>query len=214
MTAPAARGEPIRILVVDDHPVVCDGLRALLDRQADMRVVGEAGDAAEALTAFRRLRPDVTLLDLRLPDRSGVEVLRDITAEFPGARVVVLTTFDGDEDIYRALRAGARGYLLKDMFRGELIDAVRAVHAGLRRVPAAVAERLAERVPRSDLTPREHDVLELIVAGQSNREIGAVLGITQGTVKGYVNTLLTKLGVSDRTQAALAALRRGLVRPK
>lgn len=129
-------------------------------------------------------------------------------------RVVVLTTFDGDEDIYRALRAGARGYLLKDMFRGELIDAVRAVHAGLRRVPAAVAERLAERMPGSDLTPREHDVLELIVAGHGNRAIGTLLGITEGTVKGYVNTLLPKLGVGDRTQAALAALRRGIVWPR
>ncbi len=211
----AARpGEVIRILVVDDHPIVCDGLRALLDRQPDLRVVGEAGDAASALSEFRRLRPDVTLLDLRLPDRSGVEVLQELGAEFPGVRVVVLTTFDGDEDIYRALRAGARGYLLKDMFRGELIDAVRAVHAGLRRVPAAVAERLAERMPGSDLTPREHDVLELIVAGHGNRAIGTLLGITEGTVKGYVNTLLPKLGVGDRTQAALAALRRGIVWPR
>jgi DNA-binding NarL/FixJ family response regulator len=203
---------PIRVLVVDDHAVVRDGLSALLDRQGDMRVVGEAATGAEALAAFRRLRPDVTLVDLRLPDMDGAQLIARVRREFPEARALVLTTYDGDEDIYAALRAGARGYLLKDMRRDELVDAVRAVHAGLRRIPPAVALRLAERVAGTDLTSRERQVLELIVAGKSNKEIGAALGLTEGTVKGYVNGMLDKLEVSDRTQAAVAAVRRGIVR--
>ena len=210
MNGTAAR--PIRVLVVDDHSVVRDGLSALLQRQGDMHVVGEAGTGAEALAEFRRLRPDVTLVDLRLPDMDGAQLIATLRQEFPGMRALVLTTYDGDEDIYMALRAGARGYLLKDMLREELLDAVRAVHAGMRRIPPAVAVRLAERLPGRELTGRERDVLRLIVAGKSNKEIATALGLTEGTVKGYVNTMLDKLEVADRTQAAVAAVRRGIVR--
>jgi two-component system NarL family response regulator len=201
----------ITILVVDDHPVVRTGLIALLERQDDMQVVGEAGDGEQAVELHRRLRPDLVLMDLRLPRLSGVEATARICGEFPEARVLVLTTYDGDEDIYRALQAGARGYLLKDLAREELLEAIRAVRSGLRRISPRAAHRLAERVPRSELTERELSVLRLIVEGRSNKEIGAALGIAEGTVKVHVTNLLGKLGVADRTQAATTALERGIV---
>ena len=160
---------------------------------------------------FRQHQPDVTLMDLRLPNISGVEAVTEIRKQFPNARIIVLTTFDGDEDIYRALQAGARGYLLKGMFGEELMDAIRAVHAGKSRIPAAIAERLALRMGTSPLTARELDVLKLIVAGKSNKEIGAELTISEATVKTHVNSILGKLSVTDRTQAATTALQRGIV---
>ena len=207
MTSPT----PIRVLVVDDHHVVRQGLVALLRTVPDMNVIGEASDGKQAVEMYRQHRPDVTVMDLRLPVMSGVDAIREIRREFAPARIIVLTTFDGDEDIYRALQAGARGYLLKDMLGDDLTDAIRAVHAGKSKIPAAIAQRLAERVSGPDLTPREMDVLRLIVAGRSNKEIGRDLFISEATVKTHINSLLSKLGVSDRTQAATTALQRGIV---
>ena len=203
--------QPIRILVVEDHNVVRQGMVALLKTVPDMEVVAEAPNGLRAVELFRQCQPDVTLMDLRLPVMSGADAIRQIRSEFSSARIIVLTTFDGDEDIYRALQAGARGYLLKDMFGEELMESIRAVHAGKSQIPAAIAQRLAERISAPDLTTREMDVLRQIVAGKSNKEIGRDLFISEATVKTHVNSLLSKLGVSDRTQAATTALQRGLV---
>ncbi len=203
---------PIRVLLADDHPVVREGLAALLNRRPDTTVIGEVANGQEAVDFFRRAQPDVTLMDLRMPIMGGVEAIHAIRAEFPAARIIVLTTYDGDEDIYRALQAGAQGYLLKDAPREELLAAVRAVHDGQKCIPAALAAKLAERVFSPELTAREREVLALIVAGHSNREIGEALVVSEGTVKAHVNSILGKLGVNDRTQAVTAALRRGLVR--
>ncbi|HEY9285943.1 MAG TPA: response regulator transcription factor [Pyrinomonadaceae bacterium] len=204
-------GEKIRIIVVDDQAVVRQGFVALINTVADMEVVAEGTNGAEAVELYRRHRPDVLLTDLRMPVMGGVEAIAAIKREWPQARVIVLTAFDGDEDIYRSLQAGAQGYLLKDMFFEELESAIRTVRAGGRRIPGVVAERLAERVGGSDLTGRELEVLRLIVAGRSNKEIGGDLKISEATVKSHVNSILSKLGVTDRTQAATTALQRGLV---
>lgn len=203
----------VTLLVADDHPVVREGLVAILNRQSDMKVIAEAEDGAAAVELYRRHRPEVAMLDLRMPRLSGVGATEAIRAEFPDARIMVLTTFDGDEDIYRALKAGARAYLLKDTSREELLATVRAVAAGLRHIPLEVAARLAQRVEAAALTLREHEILTLIVGGRANKQIAAELGIALGTVKTHVNSLLGKLGVGDRTEAAVAAIRRGLVRP-
>jgi DNA-binding NarL/FixJ family response regulator len=202
---------PIRILVVEDHNVVRQGLVALIKTVPDMHVIAEAGDGKQAVELFRKHKPDVTIMDLRLPEMSGVEAITEIRRSFPAARIIVLTTFDGDENIYRALQAGARGYLLKDMFGEELMDAIRTVHAGKTRIPAPVAQRLAERMAGPALTSRELDVLRLIVSGKSNKEIGNDLVISEATVKTHINSILSKLGVTDRTQAATTALQRGIV---
>lgn len=201
----------IRILVVDDHHVVRQGLVALINSVEDMEVVGEAADGRKGVELYQLHVPDVTIMDLRLPVLGGVEAIQEIRRFNPQARVIVLTTFDGDENIYRALQAGARGYLLKDMFGDELMDAIRTVHAGRTRIPPVVAQRLAERMGGPDLTTRELDVLRLIVAGMSNKEIGNQLHISEATVKTHINNLLGKLGVSDRTQAATTAIQRGIV---
>ena len=201
----------IRIMIVEDHQVVRQGFIALLRLVEGFEIVAEAPDGEQAIGLFRTHRPDVTLMDLRLPKVGGVEAITRIRAEFPEARIIVLTTFDGDEDIYRALQAGAKGYLLKGMSSDELIDAIRLVHGGRSRIPAAVAERLAERLSGPSLTERETDVLRLIVGGNSNKEIASALFISEATVKTHVNNLLGKLGVTDRTQAATTALQRGIV---
>ena len=207
-----AKAGAIRILIADDHPVVREGVAAMIERRPDMTVVAEAATGREAVAAYRAAQPDVVLMDLRMPEMTGVEAIGAIRGEFPGARIIVLTTYDGDEDIYRGLQAGARAYLLKDAPRDELLDAIRAVHAGQSRIPPAVAARLAERVLAGpQLTPRELEVLRGIVAGQSNKEIGAALSIGEGTVKAHVNNILGKLGVNDRTQAVTTALQRGIV---
>ncbi len=203
--------EPIRVLVVEDHAVVRQGLVALLNVVDGLEVVGEAADGAEAMVQFRKHRPAVTLIDLRLPKVSGVEVIRQLRSEEPAARFIVLTTYDGDEDIYRALKAGAKAYLLKGMTTNDLVAAIRAVHNGKSHIPQEIAERLAERVGVEDLTQRELGVLEQIVSGKSNKEIAATLFISEATVKTHVNNLLSKLGVEDRTHAAMAAIRRGIV---
>jgi DNA-binding NarL/FixJ family response regulator len=203
--------EPIRILVVEDHNVVRQGLVALLRTTDGFEVVGEAADGLEAIAQFRQHQPAVTLIDLRLPKLSGVDVIARIRKEASHARFIVLTTYDGDEDIYRAIQAGAKAYLLKGMTSDELIGAIRAVHAGKSHIPPVIAERLAEHIGTDELTPRELSVLEQIVEGKSNKQIGAHLKISETTVKTHVNNLLAKLGVTDRTQAATAAIRRGIV---
>lgn len=202
---------PIRVLVVEDHNVVRQGLIALLGVVEGLQVAGEAADGLEAIEQFRKLQPDITLIDLRLPRMGGVEVIQRLRSEAPQARFIVLTTYDGDEDIYRALKAGAKAYLLKGMTSQELIATIRTVHAGKSHIPPAIAERLAERMGVEDLTPREFDVLEQIVAGKSNKEIAAELSVSEATVKTHINSLLSKLGVTDRTQAATSAIRRGIV---
>jgi two-component system NarL family response regulator len=203
--------QKITIMVVDDQAVVRQGFVALINTVVDMEVVAEGINGQQAITLYREHQPEVTLIDLRMPVLGGVAAIAAIRREFPDARLVVLTTYDGDEDIYRSLQAGARGYLLKDVFFEELETAIRTVHAGSRHIPAAIAERLVDRMAASDLTSREMEVLELIVEGQSNKEIGASLSISEATVKSHINNILSKLGVSDRTQAATTALQRGLV---
>ncbi len=203
--------EPIRVLVVEDHHVVRQGLVALLKVVEGLEVVAEAADGVEAITQFRKHQPDITLIDLRLPRMGGVDVIHRLRTETPHARFIVLTTYDGDEDIYKALKAGARAYLLKGMTSEELVATIRSVHAGKSHIPPAIAERLAERMGTEDLTARELDVLEQIVQGKSNKEIGTELDISEATVKTHINSLLSKLGVTDRTQATTAAIRRGIV---
>ena len=205
------RSGSIRILVVDDHPVVCRGLAAILKAEPDMEVAGQAANGRQAIDLYRKLRPDVTLMDLRMPVMSGVEAIREIRKEFKGAAFVVLTTYQGDEDIHRALEAGALAYLLKGMSDHELIEAIRAVHSGLRYIPKPIVDVLANRPPRSELSSRERQILALIVRGMSNRQIGDELGIAEATVKWHVNLILSRLNVADRTQAAIAALNRGIV---
>lgn len=201
----------IRIMAVDDHTIVRQGFVALINTVPDMTVIEQATDGQQAVELYRKHQPDVTLMDLRLPKMSGVDAIAAIKKEFPNAKIIVLTTYDGDEDIYRALQAGARGYLLKDVYFEELQAAIRAVNSGLRHIPAAVAGRLAERMSGDSLTSRELGVLRLIVNGKSNKEIGTELDITEATVKSHINNILSKLGVNDRTQAATTALQRGIV---
>jgi DNA-binding NarL/FixJ family response regulator len=203
--------ESIRIMVVDDHHIVRKGLVALIQTIPNMQVIAEASDGVQAIDLYRQHQPDITLMDLRLPNKNGVDAITKIREEFPPARIIVLTTFDGDEDIYRALQAGAKGYLLKGMNADELTDAIRSVHAGKSRIPAIVAERLAERMGGPALTARELDVLKRIVGGRSNKEIAGDLFISEATVKTHINSILSKLGVNDRTQAATTALQRGIV---
>lgn len=202
----------IHILIADDHPVVRQGLAATVGRQPGMTVVAEASNGREVVDLFRLYRPDVTLMDLRMPQMDGVEAIAVIREECRTARIIVLTTYDSDEDIYRGLHAGAMAYLLKDAPLSELLEAIRAVHAGQKRIPAAVAAKLAERMISPELTAREMQVLHLVVAGQSNKEIGTTLNISEGTVRAHVNNILSKMGASDRTQAATLAIKRGLVR--
>jgi DNA-binding NarL/FixJ family response regulator len=203
--------EAIRIMVVEDHHVVRQGLMALIRTLPGLDVIAEAPDGNEAIRQYRLHQPDITLMDLRLPNLGGVDAITAIRSEFPAARIIVLTTFDGDEDIYRALQAGARGYLLKGMDADELVDAIYTVHGGKTRIPATVAQRLADRMGGQELTGRETEVLHQIVAGKSNKEIASFLFISEATVKTHINSLLGKLGVTDRTQAATTALQRGIV---
>src|SRR6185312_14626657 len=206
-----SKDEPIRLLVVDDHAIVRKGLVALLNTVDGLSVVAEASDGEQAIEAHRAHKPDITLMDLRLPKLGGADAIARIRREHPAARIIVLTTFDGDEDIFRALQAGAKGYLLKGMDATELTEAIRAVYAGKSKIPAFVAEKLAGRMGGPALTTRELEVLKRIVAGRSNKEIGGDLHISEATVKTHINSILGKLGVSDRTQAATTALQRGIV---
>lgn len=210
---PPSESPPIRVLVVDDHCMVREGLSTILNREPDMAVVAEAGDGQQAVHLYREHRPEVTLMDLRLPTLNGIEATAAIRSRFPDARIIMLTSFDGEEDIYRALESGVRAYLLKSVSKEELLSTVRIVASGGSRIPPTVAERLAQRIQKSALTRRELDVLQRIVAGASNKQIAAVLGIAEATVKTHVNNILGKMSVSDRTEAAIAAIRHGLVRP-
>jgi DNA-binding NarL/FixJ family response regulator len=206
--------ERIRILVVDDHHVVRQGLVALLNIIPDIEVVGEASDGLQAIDLHKTLQPHITLMDLQLPNLGGVEAILKIRANDPAARFIVLTTFDGDEDIFRSLQAGAKAYLLKGMTIDELVSTIQAVHSGRTLISPAIAEKLAERMSTQTLTNRELSVLERIVAGRANKEIASDLKISEATVKSHINSLLGKLGVSDRTHAATVALQRGIVHLK
>jgi DNA-binding NarL/FixJ family response regulator len=207
MSSPAR----IRIVCVDDHPIVREGLSGVLQLQKDMELIGEAGGGQEAIDLYRSLQPDVMILDLRLRDLPGFAVLEQILAAFPDARVLVLTSLEGDADIERALALGARGYVVKGTGREELVRAIREVHAGRRHVPADVAQRLVEHLSSEKLSPRELDVLALIARGRSNKEIGATLSIAEDTVKMHVKNLLAKLGVKDRTAAVTVSVQRGIL---
>ena len=207
MSAPA----PIRILTVDDHPLLREGVAAMIKAQPDMELVAEASTAKEGVERFRQHRPDVTLMDLRLPDMSGVDAMAAIRTEFPDARIIVLTTFEGDVEIQRALEAGARGYLLKSMPPTELVDGIRQVYAGKKRIPPQLAAQLAEHLGEEALTPREIEVLQHIAKGNRNRDIANRLFITEETVKVHIKHIMEKLGANDRTQAVAIAVRRGII---
>jgi DNA-binding NarL/FixJ family response regulator len=207
MNSPA----PIRILSVDDHPLLREGLGAIISSQPDMTLLAVASTGCESIQEYRRHRPDVTLMDLRLPDMSGVDAMMAILAEFPEARIIILTTFEGDVDIQRALAAGARGYLLKTMPAEELLEVIRHVHGGGKRVPAEVAAHLAEHFSDQPLTPREIDVLRHVANGNRNRDIAELLRISEETVKVHLKHAMEKLSASDRTAAVAIALRRGII---
>jgi len=202
---------PIRVLAADDHPMVRAGLAAVIGAESDMEFVGEAATGQEALAMYREHRPDVVLMDLGMPGTDGLTATRAILSEFPAARIVVLTTYDGDDDIYRALAAGAKGYLLKDMLRTQVLETIRAVHRGSRVIPTEIATRLAEHTPRQELSEREREVLELLSRGLSNKEIAAVIGRAEETVKVHLKNIFAKLGVEDRTEAVTTAVRRGIL---
>jgi DNA-binding NarL/FixJ family response regulator len=201
----------IRILTVDDHPLLREGIAALVASQTDMKVVDEASNGLEALEKFRKHRPDITLMDLVMPGINGIQATVAIRAEFPEARIIVLTTYTGDVQVLRALKAGARGYLLKGLLRKELLETVRAVHAGRKCIPPEVAAQLAEHAGEEELSAREIEVLQLIASGNANKEIAGQLAITEETVKGHVKNILAKLSANDRTHAVTLALRRGII---
>ena len=203
--------EAIRILIVDDHPIMRVGIAALISSSKGMECVGQAGSGEEAIEMHAQLKPDVTLMDLRLPGMGGVETIRRIRTQAPKARFIVLTTYEGDEDIHQAMEAGASGYLVKGLPQEMLVNAVLRVHAGSRYLPSPMTKALADRTPDSSLSAREREVLMLVAKGQSNKEIAAALGITEATVKCHVSVILARLNAADRTQAVVNAIRRGLL---
>jgi DNA-binding NarL/FixJ family response regulator len=201
----------IKVLCVDDHPLVRKGIASILSNENDMRLVAEAGDGREAVDRFREFHPDVTLMDLRMPKMDGVQATQAIRKEFPEARIIALTSYDGDQDIYRALEAGVRGYMLKEMVHTDVLRAIRTVHSGKRLMPHEVAERLTEYFPQVALTPREVEVLGFVARGLANKEIADKLGTASGTVKMHIQNILEKLGAADRTHAVTIAIQRGIL---
>jgi len=202
---------PIRILLADDHPVLRQGIQTLASDELDMQFVAEASNGREAINQFRKHRPDITLMDLEMPDVNGIDAMIAIRSEFPDARIIILTTYAGDVRISRALKAGARGYLLKSLLRKELLDTIRAVHAGHKKIPADLATQVADHLADDTLTPREIEVLRAIAGGNANKLIADQLSITEETVKGYVKNILSKLGANDRTHAVTIGLKRGII---
>ncbi|QLE57949.1 response regulator transcription factor [Nostoc sp. TCL26-01] len=200
----------IGVLIVDDHSIVRQGLAAMIENEPDMKVVGQAGNGQEAINQYRQLQPDVTLMDLRMPLVSGVDATAAICTEFVCASIIILTTYDGDENIYRGLRAGAKGYLLKDAEPDALLNAIHLVHSGQSCIPSEVAAKLVQRMNNPELSERERQVIALMTRGLNNHDIGMALNITESTVKAHINRILSKLGVSDRTQALIVALKRGI----
>jgi len=201
----------IRVLAVDDHPLLREGIAALIGSEEDMELVGEASNGREAVDLFRKYQPDITLMDMQMPEMNGIDAIGAIRGEFPDARIIVLTTHPGDSLVSRALKAGARAYLLKGMLRKELSETIRAVHAGQKRMSSEVAAEIAEHSTDNALTPREIDVLRLVAAGNANKEIGARLSLTEVTVKSHVQNILAKLGANDRTHAVTIALKREII---
>jgi two-component system NarL family response regulator len=208
---PQQSNQPIRVLIADDHPVVRAGLTSMLGTQTELEIVGSAASGEEALAKLGQAKPDVLLLDLRMHGLSGVETLLAMKRAADETRVIILTSFETDEDIYRAVQAGAQGYLLKDTSLKEMVTAIRTVHAGKRYIPQDIAARLADRMMRTDLTPREVEILKLLSKGPTNKQIGHALGISENTVKNHVNSIIEKLEVSDRTEAVTTAIQRGLL---
>jgi len=201
----------IRLLSVDDHPIVRDGIVRLIATQPDMKLIAEASDGLEAVEQFRKHQPDVTLMDLQMPNMNGIDAIGAIRGEFPKARIIVLTTYEGDVQVVRALKAGAQAYLLKGSLRKELLDTIRAVHAGQKRLSPEVGAALAEHVTDSALSPKEISVLTLIAGGNANKEIAAQLSVSEESVKSYVRSILAKLGANDRTHAVTIGLKRGII---
>ena len=201
----------VRIMCVDDHPLVRKGVAAIINGEPDMELVGEASSGAEAVSKYAELKPDILLMDLRMPQMDGVEATRKIREMDPNAKIIALTSYDGDQDIYRAIEAGIRGYILKEMVHTKVVDAIRTVHSGKRLIPAEVAERLSEYFPQVALTPREVEVLSYVAKGMANKEIAHQLGTAAGTIKMHVQNILAKLGASDRTHAVTIAIERGIL---
>ena len=205
------KSEKIRVMIVDDHPVVCKGLAAIIQAEPGMEVVAEAFNGKQAIQVFRECHPDITLMDLRMPVMSGVDAIRALRKEFPSASFIILTTYQGDEDIHRGISAGARGYLLKDSLRKELIEAIRTVQSGRKRIPHEVAAQIAEHASYTTLTKREIEVLQLIAAGNPNKLVADRLTVTEDTIKMHVKSILSKLGANDRTHAVTIAVKRGII---
>ena len=201
----------IRVMAVDDHPLLRDGISALIGNQTDMELVAEASTGREAIDLFRKHRPDITLMDLQMPEMSGIDAISAIRGEFPDARIIMLTTHAGDVQVSRALKAGARAYLLKGLLRKELLETIRAVYAGHKRVSSEIAAEIAEHATDDALTPREVDVLRLVAKGNANKAVGARLSLTEETVKSHIRSILAKLGANDRTHAVAIALKRGII---